>query len=291
MKIDLTKTQLGILEVLSDRWYEFVNVSNISPYADLSISSVYGSITSLKERNIVMELNRAYKINFSNDIAWAVKRLHDASKLYSLPNHIQHKIVEIREKANLFFTNGIRAIFVFGSSASLEIKKESDVDFFLILQKKKPNFLNFLTSEDKNFNFIQNELSEFYEGYENGNDFILAILKNHILLQGDDIIRILLERDLPIVSKKVIHEREVQLNELKNKIDKLIFEDHPIAYEKTKEFIKSKVRLMLMKSNVVPVSNRNLFDIMKKQFPKYYESHKNLSRKNTRDTYLKLVRD
>lgn len=292
MEIQLTKTQIGILEVLSIRWYEFVKVSDISNSSGLSISSIYESITELKERNIVIESNGMYKINFSNDIAWALKRLNDANKLYRLPERIRNKIIEIREKANLFFGIRILTILVFGSCASMEVRKNSDVDFLIVLSEKtRGSFLNFLTSEDRNFNFIEYEKMEFEKMYDEGDDFIISISKNNILLQGDSYIRRFLERDVPIVSKDLIRKKEGQINELKKKIDKFLHDDQPIAYEKIKEFIRLKVRLLLIKSNIVPISNKNLFDIMKKQFRKYYNAYNNLNMENLGDTYLELLRE
>lgn len=291
MEINLTKTQIGILEVLSNRWYEFVKVFDINRSSGLSVSSVYESITELKEKNIVLELKGMYKINFSNDVAWALKRLNDASKLYDLPEHKRNKIIEIREKANLFFNWDLLAILIFGSCASMETKKESDVDFFIILKEKREGFLNFLTSEDRNFNFIENSVEEFNKRYQEGDDFIISILKNNLLLAGDDYIRFFLQRNLPSISKEVIHERELQLNNLKKKIDKLLHDDQPIAYEKIKEFIRLKIRILLLKSNVVPISNKNLFDIMKKSYQIYYKIYNNLNIKNARDSYLKLLEE
>ncbi len=288
MEIKLTKTQTGILEVLSNRWYEFVKVSDITNSSGLSISSIYESINELEKKGIVIESNGTYKINFSNDISWAIKRLNDANKLYSLPENIKNKIKEIIRKAVLFFSWDLLVILVFGSSASMEIKKESDIDFFIILKEKRGGFLNSLTSEDKNFNFIENDFEEFQGGYRSGDDFIVSILKNHILLFGEDYIRFFLQKDIPIISEKVIHDRELQLNNLKKKIDEFLHEDQPIAYEKIKEFIRLKVRLQLLRSNIVPISNKNLFDIMRKKFPKYYKAYKSLTRENVRDTYLEL---
>src|SRR3989338_5457683 len=194
MVIDFSKTQLGILETLSTRWYEFLSVFDISSHSKLPASSIYDAIKPLKEKNIVIKSNGTYRINFSNDIAWAMKRLADANKLYSL----QHNVY------------------------------------------------------NKNFNFIENEESHFNDAYGDGDDFIISILKNHLLIQGDEYIRLFLERDLPIVSKKVIHDRELQLNKLQKKIDKLLIDNQPIIYEKIKEYIKLEIRINLMKRGIIP---------------------------------------
>jgi len=289
MVIDFSKTQLGILETLSTRWYEFLSVFDISSHSKLPTSSIYDAIKPLKEKNIVIESNGTYRINFSNDIAWAMKRLADANKLYSLPHNVYNKIIEIREKANLFFGSRILAILVFGSSASSEIEKDSDIDFFIVLKEKREGFLNFLTSANKNFNFIENEESHFNDAYGDGDDFIISILKNHLLIQGDEYIRLFLERDLPIVSKKVIHDRELQLNKLQKKIDKLLIDNQPIIYEKIKEYIKLEIRINLMKRGIIPTSNKNFFEIMKTEYRDHYLSYKNLTRNNAKNTYIKLA--
>lgn len=160
----------------------------------------------------------------------------------------------------------------------------------MLNQKRKESFLKFLTAKDRNFNFIEYDTKEFGDSYDDGDDFLVSVLKNHILLQGDDYIRFFMERDLPVVSKKVIHERELQLNRLKNKIDKLFFQDQPIVYDKIKDYIKLKVRIMLMKQGIVPTSNKDLFNLMKRYHLTYYKAHGSLSRKNAESTYTRLER-
>ena len=291
MVINLSKTQLGILESLSIRWYDFLSISQISIFSKVPESSIYRSIKTLKEKNIIIELDARYKINFSNDIGWAIKKLVDAYRLNNLPHDIKNKIINMREKASLFFGNDIKMLFVFGSSASLELKEKSDIDFLIVLSKKtKENFLKFLTTDDKNFNFIEYDIKEFNDAYDDGDDFLISVLKNHILLQGDHYLRFDLERGLPVVSKKVIHDRELQLNSLKSKIDELFFQDQPIVCDKIKEYIKLKVRIMLIKENIIPISNKHLFDLMKKDYLKYYKAYNNLNIKNATNIYTELER-
>lgn len=293
MNIELSKTQIGILEALCDQWFKYLSPSEIAEITELSISSIYESVKELIEKNIILEFNGRFKINFSNELAWGFKRLNDSSKLLKLPKDIQNKIFEIREKARLFYLSDLIAFLVFGSAASLDITKQSDVDFLLILKErpKEANFLNFLTSEDKNFHLIENDAGEFNNNYAEGDDFILSILKNHILLQGDDYIRYFLEKDLPIVSKKIIHDREVKLKKLKDKIDALLFSEQPILFEKVKEFIKLQCRVFLMKSNITPQSNKELLEYMKEKYPAYYKAYKSLKRNNFKNIYIKLARD
>jgi predicted nucleotidyltransferase len=291
MVINLSKTQLGILESLSIKWYDFLSISEISIFSKVPESSIYRSIKTLKEKNIIIELDARYKINFSNDIGWAIKKLVDAYRLNNLPHDIKNKIINIREKAGLFFGNDIKMLFVFGSSASLELKEESDIDFLIVLSKKtKENFLKFLTTDDRNFNFIEYDIKEFNDAYNDGDDFLISVLKNHILLQGDEHIHFLMKRGLPTVSKKVIHDREIQLNNLKIKIDELFFQDQPIVCDKIKEYIKLKVRIMLMKKDIIPLSNKNLFDLMKQYYLKYYRAYNNLNMKDAANIYTDLER-
>ena len=291
MVINLSKTQLGILESLSIRWYDFLSISEISIFSKVPESSIYRSIKTLKEKNIIIESDARYKINFSNDIGWAIKKLVDAYRLNNLPHDIKNRIINIREKASLFFGNDIKMLFVFGSSASLELKEESDIDFLIVLSKKnKENFLKFLTTDDRNFNFIEYDIKEFNDAYDDGDDFLISVLKNHILLQGDYYLRFDLERGLPAVSKKVIHDREIQLNNLKIKIDELFFQDQPIVCDKIKEYIKLKVRIMLMKKDIIPLSNKNLFDLMKQYYLKYYRAYNNLNMKDAANIYTDLER-
>jgi len=286
-----SKTQQLILFTLCDRWYESLTVNGINELSKLPVPSIYESIRDLKSSNLVIETNGGYKINFSNDISWAIKRLNDSIKLYQLPVYVHNKIMEIRQKARLFYGHKIVSILVFGSSASGEIEKDSDIDFYIILkeQVKEVSFLKYLTSADRNFNFIENTQSNFQDAYHEGDDFIISILKNHILIEGNKNIRYYLERNLPIISEQVIHDREIQLNKLQKKIDRFILDNLPLLYEKTKEYIKLRIRINFLKKGIIPSSNRNLLDMMRKEYRDYYKAYKELTRKNAKLTYVKLA--
>ena len=290
MLTNLTKIQMGILETLNSKWYESLLSKEIIGLSKLSSTAVYDSIKELAKENIVLESKGAYRINYSNDIAWAVKRLYDAFKVNVLPDKLKNKIFDIREKANLHFGTNILCILVFGSASSGELKENSDVDFLMILRERTDDigFLRSLTSMEKDFNIIQYSQESFMDSYDSGDDFIISVLKNHLALQGLDYLRYFLERDIPVVSKKTIHKREQELLSLMKKIDKLLHENQPIAYDKIREFIKLKVRIMLMKSNIIPISRKNLFDLMKVRFKEYCQGYNKLTQKNMHLVYSKL---
>ena len=60
-------------------------------------------------------------------------------------------------------------------------------------------------------------------------------------------------------------------------------------YEKVKEYIKLRIRIELIKKGVIPTSNRNLLDIMKKEYRNHYKGYKELTRKNAGKIYIKLA--
>ena len=204
---------------------------------------------------------------------------------------MQSRILEIRDKSRLFYSDRLVAFMVFGSAASLDAAEKSDIDFLLILNKRrKEDFLGSLTIQDRNFHLIEITIGEFKDSHEKGDDFIVSILKNHLLLQGEGYIRQFLEKGLPAVSKKVVYDKELELKRLGDKIDSLISAEQPIAFEKIKEFIKLQCRISLMKSNIVPQSNKELFKYMKERYPEQYRPYIALKRENARDTYIKLAR-
>lgn len=291
--INLSKTQLAILEELSNSWYSYFSQVDISATTNLPLSSVYGSLRGLVERGIVIGQNSRYKINFSNEIGWNFKKLNDSAKFYSLPNEMQSKAKEINQKLTYFYADKLVAFMIFGSAASMEIDNKSDIDFFILVSRKDPNrsFLSILTSEEKKFHFIEYDTSDFNNGYDEGDDFVISLLKNNLLLidNNHQYLRRFFEKDLPIISIKTIHGNEDRLNELNLKIRNLVIHDHPLVYEKTKEYIKLKCRLFLLKSNIIPKSNKELMALMKERYPQYYKSYKNVSRKNAKETYIKLA--
>lgn len=290
MDIQLTKTQIAILESLCERWYEFLLPENISKTKKISLSSVYASLKGLKKMNGIFEQNGSFRINFSNEIVWAFKRIYDASKLVNSRKEISSKVQKIREKAELFFADDLIAFLVFGSVASGDVNEDSDIDYLVIVKEKNQqlNFLNFLTSEERNFHYIERSINEFTESYDECDDFIISVLKNNIILLGADYLRPYFELDLPKVSKKVIDEREKQLKELKEKIDKIFFDDPVLFHEKVRELIKLKCRLLLMKLNIVPASNKELLEKIKESYPLYFKAYTTLKQSNAKDVYLKM---
>lgn len=291
--IDLSKVQIAILEGLSDNWYKFLHPYEISENKNLSLSSVYESLKELVKRNIILESHGRYKINFSNEIGWNFKRLNDAAKFYKLPKDIQTLVIEIKHKLFLFYPLDLMGFMIFGSAASLDVENKSDVDFYILLTKKdlRRDFLNALTSEQRKFHFIEQDRGEFNEAYEEGDDFILSLLKNNIILIDYGHLRYFFEKDLPVVSIKTIYESEVKLKRLSSKLDQLVIQDQPLVFEKTKEYIKLKCRIFLLRSNIVPKSNKELMKLTKEKYTKYYKAYKNLTRKNAKDIYIRLGRE
>ena len=292
--IALSKTQIGILEELSDNWYKFLHPYDISSKKGLALSSVYESLKDMVERCIILESHGRYKINFSNEIGWNFKRFNDAAKLYKLPKDMQSQVIQIKDRLHLFYGSNLMGFMIFGSAASFEIDNKSDIDFYILLQKKNPklDFLTTLTSEQRKFHFIEHDLEEFDDAYNDGDDFILSLLKNNIILADHGhFLRYFFERDLPAVSIKIIHENEQKIKRLSSKLDKMIFQDQPLVFEKTKEYIKLKCRIFLLRSNTVPKSNKELMKLMREKYKKYHKAYETITRKNAKDTYIEVSKE
>jgi len=275
------KTQIKILEFLTENWYDSFIAKEIKQKTSISFQSIYDSLHYLTGKNIVKIHNNSYSINFKNEIAWAFKKLHDSNKFSQLDQNLQNVIALMREKLELFYTYNLLAFLVFGSTAKLEHKKESDIDFF-VLSKSKRDFLKTLTSDYKNFNYINKSIVEFSKEFEEGDDLLISIFKNNMIMYGNDFLRPYFEIGLPSIGKNVIDDREKALEKMRHKIDVLYREDNKqMLVDIFKRYILLKARIELIrKENKIPSTKQETLNRMEKIDKKLIEAYNTVNIKN-----------
>ena len=259
------KVQIAILEVLVENWYSSFTAKELKGMTKLSFQSVYDSLHHLTKNDIIKINNNCYSINFKNEIAWAFKKLHDSNKFLQLDEVLQNIISLMREKLELFYSSDLITLLVFGSTAKLNHNKDSDIDFFVLLKDKK-DFLKTLTIDYRNFNYIDKSISEFEKEFEEGDDFIISILTNNIILYGNDFLRSYFEKGLPSIGMGVIDDREKLLEDMKGKIARLYRENNEqMLLEAFKKYVLAKARIELIrKENKIPSTKQETLDEMKK---------------------------
>ncbi len=98
--------------------------------------------------------------------------------------------IEIRLKNSLEKIEGIDFAFIFGSYAKRQLTPASDIDLVIVGRIKEEKLSDTLKKEEKiisrEINYHIYSKSEFKSKMENKNSFIKNILKNYILILGDD---------------------------------------------------------------------------------------------------------
>ncbi len=269
------KAQAAIMGFLTERWYDSFTAKEIKEKTHLSFQSVYDSLHFLSDKNIVTLHNNSYAINFRNEIAWSFKKLYDSNKFLQLDQHLQNIIKLMREKLELFYQYDLLAFLVFGSIAKLEHKKKSDIDFFVLFKDKQKDFLKTLTLDYANFNYIDKDIAEFNKEFEEGDDLLISIFKNNLIMYGNDFLRHYFEKGLPNIGKNVIDDREKALEKMKHKIDSLYREDNnQMLVEVFKRYVLLKSRVELIRRlNKIPSTKQETLNEMRKIDKKLIESY------------------
>jgi len=98
--------------------------------------------------------------------------------------------IEIRLKNSLKKIEGIDFAFIFGSYAKRQLTPASDIDLVIVGRIKEEKLSDTLKKEERiisrEINYHIYSKSEFKSKMENKNSFIKNILKNYILILGDD---------------------------------------------------------------------------------------------------------
>jgi predicted nucleotidyltransferase len=185
---NITQTTLKILGLYANNYKKSLHLREISREIKADVKTTQLQLKKLEKANILSSVtkgrNKEYTLNLRNITTKYYVNMAEifASVIYLKKNFIIKKVIsEIDNKID-----GV--IILFGSFVKGGYTKESDIDLFVITEKKIDRSLILKTT-----NLIRHEINikstngqQFLNGMKNGDPLISEVISNHIILKGAD---------------------------------------------------------------------------------------------------------
>lgn len=183
---NINQTTLKILGLYLDDYEKSLHMREISRKTRIDVKAIQLQLKKLEKINVLSSIirgrNKDYRLNLNNVTAkyYLVMAETFASIIYLKKNFVIKKLVEeIENKVH-------DSLILFGSFAKGTHTKESDVDIFIISDKK----INAGPITEA-ANMVGREISvksanrqQFLEGLKNNDPLIKEVVSNHIILKG-----------------------------------------------------------------------------------------------------------
>ena len=185
---NINQTTLRILGLYASDYKKSLHLREIARETKVDVKAVQLQLKRLEKRNILSSImngrNKEYYLNLSNSISKYYMILAEtfASLSYLGKNFLIKKVIDE-------IGNHIEGtIILFGSFAKGQISETSDIDLFVVTEKKLDRSI-FM----KAGNLIGRETSvksstrrQFLKGLENGDPLVREVVSNHVVLKGID---------------------------------------------------------------------------------------------------------
>lgn len=185
---NINQTTLKILGLYLDDYEKSLHMREISRKTKIDVKAIQLQLKKLEKINVLSSIvrgrNKDYHLNLNNVTAkyYLVMAEIFVSIIYLKKNFVIKKLVEEIEK------NIHDPLILFGSFAKGTHTKESDIDIFMISDKK----INAGPITEAS-NMVGREISiksasrqQFLEGLKNNDPLIKEVVSNHIILKGAD---------------------------------------------------------------------------------------------------------
>ena len=282
--------ELKIMKFLSRFWYRDFSAYEIAKETKISAPTIYKVIKKFEEKELIKDGKRV-KINFNNLFSYSFKLTYDAERLFELKKEDRNKTNRVYNTFKAEYGIDLLAFIIFGSAASNEQTSQSDIDFLIIVNKKKEiDYRKKGILSMGNLNIIEKTQGEFENEYLLANDLVLNALMNGIIIFDNGIIRFLLNKPLPAPSYEVINDKKERLEILKGRLLALLKDkNYKELTEQLKLFIIEKARVLFLEKGIIPSSKKFIIKNLKNISKQLYNDYNNLSEKNVKEILQKNV--
>ncbi len=185
---NINQTTLKILGLYLDDYKKSLHLREISRETKIDVKAIQLQLKKLEKINVLSSIirgrNKDYRLNLNNVTTkyYLVMAEVFISIIYLKKNFLIKKIVEkIENKIH-------EPIILFGSFAKGIPTKESDVDVFIISNKKIETGLIIEATDivGREISLKSATRKQFLEGLRNNDPLIKEVVSNHIILKGAD---------------------------------------------------------------------------------------------------------
>lgn len=276
------KSEIKVLKNFCNNPFEYFSILQMSKKVKISRNWMYKIMSKFEQFGILERSEKRYKLDFSHLFCKRLKLLFDAEYLSSLDENMKNSVFDIAHK--IIFEINPQSVVLVGSVAFNEQKKESDIDFLVIAEKKEIPYF-------ENCNIVLLSEKEFKEKYLKGDDFIISALSFGKILYDTNIFIKFFENPLPIFSQELIQEKIKYCEKLEERIYTLLKTDQEKAQEELLYLALQTARIILLKNRVVPKTKYEIGEQVTPFDKKLAETIENLLKKKelTEEKMLEYV--
>lgn len=185
---NITQTTLKILALYTNNYKKSLHLREISRQTKADVKTTQLQLKKLEKINVLSSTikgkNKEYVLNLNNVIAkyYLIMAEIFASVIYLQKNFLIKKVItEIENKID-------DPLVLFGSFVKGGHTKESDIDLFVISEKKIDRRMILDTSRfvGHDISIKSTSRSKFSNGLKNRDPLINEVVSNHIILKGAD---------------------------------------------------------------------------------------------------------
>jgi predicted nucleotidyltransferase len=208
-----------------------------------------------------------YKLNENNELSMKIIELANLNTLMELPDNYRTAINRFSNEYENVLGENLTSIVIFGSVAKGSATKWSDIDLLVVI-KEKPNkeiedkLRDIFSQIMEIFSKISQEhiytQLEFQESYNIGDDFLINVMKDGIIVYDKKFFGKFLIRGVPAVTKKAIERR---LKIAKDGLDSAIevYDKFPSSVSSQLGMISMHLsRSVLLLNDVIPGSKHEI---------------------------------
>ncbi len=185
---NITQTTLKIIGLYTDNYKKSIHLREISRETDVDVKSIQLQLKKLERINVLSSIlrgrNKEYTLNLENVITkyYLIMAESFTSIIYLKKHFLIKKILgEIGKKID-------NPLILFGSFVKGGHTKESDIDLFVISEKKidKGMVLKISDLVNRDINIKSLNKAQFLNGLQRKDPLVNEIVSNHIILKGID---------------------------------------------------------------------------------------------------------
>jgi len=277
------KSEIKVLRNFCNNPFEYFSIAEICKKIKISRNWIYKIMSKFEQFEILEKSEKRYKLDFSQLFCKRLKLLFDAEYLSSLDEKLKNSVFGIIHK--IIFEINPQSIVLVGSVALNEQRRESDIDFLVIAEKKEIPYF-------ENCNIVLLNEKEFKEKYLKGDDFIISALSFGKIFYDTNIFIKFFENPLPVFSQELIQEKIKYCEKLEERIYILLKTDQKEAQEELLYLALQTARIILLKNRIVPKTKYEVGEQVAPFDKKLAEIIENLLKKEklTEEKILKYVR-
>lgn len=267
------RSEIAVLGTLARHWYEKLSAYELSKTSGINVQSVYEALEKMEKDGIIRREGPKAQIDFMHRFSWQFKLLNDMDRLMLLPKGVQESINSLHYTYRDHYQGDLLAAMVIGSAAADKMTKDSDIDMLFIIKERRD--IDFRAKDiyrHGELNLIEKTLPEFGEEFHHADVFIIAALRDGIVLHDSDVIITFYQKVLPSPSWESALRRREHLVKVKERLMRELGDkDTERLVDLFRQYLIEMTRVGLIEKREIPGTKADIISKMPRERRKSYK--------------------